>query len=230
MAPCVSFSGNSCILICLQSSWHRLATGSRTPGRESEADPAQVSHTLIQITYKSWPQRSSPWKSCGDGEAAKQQVRIHWKLYSWGGSGDLVRTEAAVESTSFLNDWASLSRIALLTSVAWGRSYKRCPKHSLPADKKQGKKTRGLTFAAWITRTLLDSTKADRSERWTTLVGRDLACYNVDIAALSKTQLADKGQLSKIGGVYTFLCSDHSSEERHDAGYGFTIKSTMCRN
>ncbi len=30
-----------------------LAIGSGTPGRESEADPAQVSLTIIQITRKS---------------------------------------------------------------------------------------------------------------------------------------------------------------------------------
>lgn len=53
---------------------------------------------------------------------------------------------------------------------------------------------------------LLDNTKADRPERRTALVARELARYNVDIAALRETRLADKGQLTETDGGYTFWC------------------------
>ena len=41
----------------------------------------------------------------------------------------------------------------------------------------------------------MDNTKADKQERRTALVARELACYNVDLAALRETPLAAKGQL-----------------------------------
>ncbi len=65
----------------------------------------------------------------------------------------------------------------------------------------------------WNVRTLLDSTKADKPERRTALVAKELARYNVDIAALSETRLADKDQLTEHGGGYTFFWSGCSSTE-----------------
>ena len=82
-----------------------------------------------------------------------------------------------------------------------------------------------LTSASWNVRTLLDNSKADRPERRTALVARELARYKVDIAALSETRLADKGQLTETGGGYTFFWCGRSSEERREAGVGFAIKT-----
>ena len=56
-----------------------------------------------------------------------------------------------------------------------------------------------LILESWNVRTLLDITKADRPERQTALVARKLAHYKVDIAALSETCFADKGQLTESG-------------------------------
>ena len=83
-----------------------------------------------------------------------------------------------------------------------------------------------LTFGSWNVRTLLDNIKANRPERRTALVARELARYKVDIAALSETRFADKGQLTETGGGYTFFWSGRSSEERREAGVGFAIKTT----
>ena len=93
------------------------------------------------------------------------------------------------------------------------------------------KKTRKvvLNVATWNIRTLTDNTKADRPERRTALIARELARYRVDIAALSETRLADKGQLTEPGGGYTFFWSGRSSEERREAGVGFAIKSHLLR-
>ncbi|XP_076047086.1 uncharacterized protein LOC143028608 [Oratosquilla oratoria] len=92
------------------------------------------------------------------------------------------------------------------------------------------KKLKVSTFASWNVRTLLNNTKADRPERRTALVARELARYNVDIAALSETRFADKGQLTEASSGYTFFWSGRSSEERREAGVGFTIKSIHVRN
>ena len=82
-----------------------------------------------------------------------------------------------------------------------------------------------LTLASWNVRTLLDNSKAERPERRTALVARELARYKVDLAALSETRLADKGQLTETGGGYTFFWCGRSSEERREAGVGFAIKT-----
>ncbi|KAL8595490.1 hypothetical protein ACOMHN_000699 [Nucella lapillus] len=69
------------------------------------------------------------------------------------------------------------------------------------------KKTRVLTLASRNVRTLLDNIKANRPERRTALVARKLTRYKIDIAALSETRFADKGQLTETGGSYTFFWS-----------------------
>ena len=86
-----------------------------------------------------------------------------------------------------------------------------------------------LNLATWNVRTLLDNTRADRPERRTALVARELARYRVDIAALSETRLADKGQLTESGGGYTFFWSGRNSDERREAGVGFAVKSHLVR-
>ncbi|XP_062905812.1 craniofacial development protein 2-like, partial [Mobula hypostoma] len=68
-----------------------------------------------------------------------------------------------------------------------------------------------------------------RHDRRTALVAKELARYNVDIAALSKTHLADKGQLTERSGGYTFFWSGRSSAERREEGVGFAINSNLAR-
>jgi hypothetical protein len=86
-----------------------------------------------------------------------------------------------------------------------------------------------LNLGTWNVRTLLDNSKADRPERRTALVARELARYNVDIAALEETRLADKGQLTEQSGGYTFFWSGRASTERREAGVGFAVKSHLAR-
>ena len=66
-------------------------------------------------------------------------------------------------------------------------------------------KVKVLNLGKWNRRTLLDKTKADRPERRTAFVAKELARYNVDIAALSETRFADKGQLTEREGGHTFF-------------------------
>ena len=64
----------------------------------------------------------------------------------------------------------------------------------------------------------MDNTKADRPERRTALVAKELARYKVDIAVLSETRLADKGQLTERSGGYTFFWSGCSATDWQEAG------------
>ena len=75
--------------------------------------------------------------------------------------------------------------------------------------------------------TLLDRDDVDRPQRKTALVGKELARYNIDIAALSETWLAGKGELYERGSGYTFFWSGRGSEERHEAGVGFAVKTAL---
>ena len=73
----------------------------------------------------------------------------------------------------------------------------------------------------------MDNAQADRPERRTALIARELARYNIDIAALSETRLAEEGQLTEIGSGYTFFWSGCAKEEQQEAGVGFAIKNTL---
>ena len=73
----------------------------------------------------------------------------------------------------------------------------------------------------------MDSSGSDRPERRTTLVGRELDRYKVEIAALSETRLAEEGLLKEVGAGYIFFWSGRKKEERREAGVGFAINSHL---
>ena len=73
----------------------------------------------------------------------------------------------------------------------------------------------------------MDSAQADRPERRTALIGRELARYKLDIVALSETRLADEGQIAEVGAGYTFFWSGRSADERRESGVGFAIQSKL---
>ncbi|VDL98738.1 unnamed protein product [Schistocephalus solidus] len=62
-----------------------------------------------------------------------------------------------------------------------------------------------VRLAAWNVRFLLDNPRRNRPERRTALVARELACYKVDIAALSETRFSEQGQLEEVEAGYTFF-------------------------
>ncbi len=73
----------------------------------------------------------------------------------------------------------------------------------------------------------MDRDDTDRPQRRTALIGKELARYNVDIAALSETRLAVEGELCERGSGYTLFWSVPGSEERREAGVGFAVKTTL---
>ncbi|XP_046976400.1 uncharacterized protein LOC124542503 [Vanessa cardui] len=87
---------------------------------------------------------------------------------------------------------------------------------------------RTMTFGAWNVRTLLDRPNNLCPERKTAIVARELGRYNVDIAALSETHLADEGELVERGGGYTFFWKGTPASEPRRSGVGFAIKTTLA--
>ena len=85
-----------------------------------------------------------------------------------------------------------------------------------------------LNLGAWNVRTLMDNPKSKRPERRTALVAKELARYNIDIAALSETRLEDTGLLEEKSIGYTFFWSGRSNKERRTSGVGFAIKSNIA--
>ncbi|KAF7251590.1 Craniofacial development protein 2 [Varanus komodoensis] len=72
-----------------------------------------------------------------------------------------------------------------------------------------------------------DNPSADRPERRTAPVARELARFYINIAALCETRLANEGQLTETGGGYTFFWCGHSSDECRESGVGFAVKNHL---
>ena len=85
-------------------------------------------------------------------------------------------------------------------------------------------------IGAWNVRTLMDSETKNRPERRTALIAKELSRYNIDIAALSETRLADTGEITEQGQGYTFFWSGKAADERREAGVGFAIRSSLIRS
>ena len=84
-----------------------------------------------------------------------------------------------------------------------------------------------LNIGAWNVRTLMDSAGSDRPQRRTTLVGRELGRYGIEIAALSEIRFAEIGEIKEVGAGYTLFWSGRKSEERREEDVGFAIKSDL---
>ena len=61
------------------------------------------------------------------------------------------------------------------------------------------------------------------------LVAAELARYNIDIATLSETRLAEEGHLTEVGAGYTFFWTAKSTDEKREAGVGFAIKTKLVK-
>ncbi|MGL5708402.1 MAG: endonuclease/exonuclease/phosphatase family protein, partial [Aeromonas sp.] len=80
-----------------------------------------------------------------------------------------------------------------------------------------------MCLGSWNVRTLLDRHGSGRPERRTALIAKELARYNIGIAALSETRLPDHGKLSEVGEGYTFYWTGHPENERREHGVGFAV-------
>nr|VZI31082.1 unnamed protein product [Spirometra erinaceieuropaei] len=118
-------------------------------------------------------------------------------------------------------------------SFAYSSAYSSSSSPSSPSPSRrptrchQTGRVSPLTLAAWNVRSLLDNPRSNRPERRTALVARELACYKVDIAALSETRFSEQGQLEEVGAGYTFFWSGRPRAERRDAGVAFAIRNDI---
>uniref|UniRef100_H3B304 Endonuclease/exonuclease/phosphatase domain-containing protein n=1 Tax=Latimeria chalumnae TaxID=7897 RepID=H3B304_LATCH len=83
-------------------------------------------------------------------------------------------------------------------------------------------------FCTWNVRTLMDNPNRECPERGTAIVSRELARYNINVAALSETQLPAEGQLREEEGGYTFFWKGKPEEDRRIHGVGFAIKNRIA--
>ncbi|VDL97168.1 unnamed protein product [Schistocephalus solidus] len=81
----------------------------------------------------------------------------------------------------------------------------------------------------FTTKMTVGALRSNRPERRTARVARELARYNVDIAALSGTRFSEQGQMKKVGAGYTFFWSGRQRAERRDAGVAFVIRNDIVR-
>lgn len=75
----------------------------------------------------------------------------------------------------------------------------------------------------------LHSNSNERPERHTAFVARELRRFNIDIAALAETRLAEEGQLTEEKGGYTFFWKGRPAGEPRIHGVGFAIKNHLVR-
>jgi exonuclease III len=87
-------------------------------------------------------------------------------------------------------------------------------------------RTRALNIATWNVRTLSDS--KNTMERRTALICRELAKYDIDIAALSETRLPDESQLEEVAAGYTIYWRGKPATDKRQAGVGFAVKSSIA--
>ena len=118
--------------------------------------------------------------------------------------------------------------LVLVLVLFWSLSWAWSMVLLVPStDRKKKTKIHPITLGAWNVHTLIDNNQANRPQRRTALVGKELGRYNADIATLSKTRLAEEGQLKERGAGYTFFWSGRASNERREAGVGFAVKNEL---
>lgn len=76
----------------------------------------------------------------------------------------------------------------------------------------------------------MDNQRSDRPERRTAFVARELRRLNIDIAALQETRLADEGQLTEVGGGYTFYWKGKDATDHRLYGVGFAVKNELVKD
>lgn len=86
-----------------------------------------------------------------------------------------------------------------------------------------------MIFGSWNVRTLMDREASSRPERRTALIAKELARYNIDIAALSETRLAEEGSIAEPIGGYTFFWKGKAPDEDRIHGVGLAIKTKLLQ-
>ncbi|XP_076061565.1 uncharacterized protein LOC143037317 [Oratosquilla oratoria] len=88
---------------------------------------------------------------------------------------------------------------------------------------------RDCTRAAGLRWSLFDVANTNRPERRTALVCKELARFNIDVAALSETRLPEEGNIREAGTGYTIFWKGKAPEEPRIHGVGFAIRSQLVQ-
>ena len=91
-------------------------------------------------------------------------------------------------------------------------------------------KLKHMNLCCWNIRTLLDKVDGIRPERRTAIVAKELARYNIGIAALSETRLAGESDRKEDGSGYTFFWIGKGENERRESGVGFLLLCLSWKN
>ena len=75
----------------------------------------------------------------------------------------------------------------------------------------------------------MDKDDSARPQRRTALVAKESSLYNIDIAALSETRLADEGSLTEPTCGYTFFWKGKTQSEDRIYGVGLAIKTSLMK-
>ncbi|XP_049885772.1 craniofacial development protein 2-like [Pectinophora gossypiella] len=110
-----------------------------------------------------------------------------------------------------------------LTAVLWSPTKSGRKKHNNNINV-------SFNIAAWNVRTLLDNDNNLCPERKTALIVRELSRYNIDIAAISETHLADSGKLCEEMGGYTYYWMGKPASDKAASGVGFAIRNSIARS
>ena len=82
-----------------------------------------------------------------------------------------------------------------------------------------------LNVASWNVRTLLETRR--NTLRPTAIVSRELARYNIDIAAMSETRVLGETVIEEVGGGYTFFLKGKPEGDKRYHGVGFAVRSRL---
>jgi len=74
---------------------------------------------------------------------------------------------------------------------------------------------------------LHDTSNSERPECRKALVCEELARFNIDVAALSKTRLAEDGNITEVGSNCTIFWKEKGTEDLRIHGVGFAIRSQL---
>ena len=74
---------------------------------------------------------------------------------------------------------------------------------------------------------MLDRSDGERPERRTALIAMELKRYNIDVAALSETRLAEQGKLREVGAGYTFYWVGHPADSARVHGVCFAVSDRI---
>jgi len=91
-------------------------------------------------------------------------------------------------------------------------------------------KKQHMTLATLNVRPLMDNKSSDRPERHTAFVARELRRLNIDIAALQETRLTDEGQLTEVGGGYTFYWKGKEADDHRLYGVSLAVKNELVKH